>query len=177
MKIILKIGILLATLLTSLLGLAESKSDKVYDLFNGKDGTTSLCFSKSAIEPFEIFLDDESKKVIYKMEKVKFLAYDENKGDLSASDVFNRIDKILSNDKYFTIDPDEINCDDCHADWKKENVRIIGHGEKKAMDEFHILVKDNNSCLLFSFFGNITVADLKYCTKFSKSVKIDINNK
>jgi hypothetical protein len=174
MKIILKIGMLLAVMLSSLLGLAESKSDKIYDMFTGKDGVTSLCFSKSAIEPFEIFMDDDSKKVIYKMEKIKFLAYNEDKGELSSTDVFTRVDKELSGSKYFPIDPDEIKCDDCHTDWKKENVRLIGHGEKEAMNEFHVLVKDNSSCLLFSFFGDITIEDIRYCTKFSKSAKIDI---
>jgi hypothetical protein len=174
MKIILKLGIFLAVMLSSLLGLAESKSDKIYDMFNGKDGVSSLSFSKSAIKPFEIFFDDESKKVIYKMEKIQFLAYDQNKGDLSVTDVFNRILKELDGNGYFRIDPDEIDCKNCKTDWNEDNIRLIGHGNRKIMNEFHIVVIDNNSCLLFSFYGEITFDDINNCTKFSKSAKVNI---
>jgi len=169
-----KLGIFLAVMLSSLLGMAESKSDKIYNMFNGKDGVTSLSFSKSAIKPFEIFFDDESKKVIYKMEQVRFMAYEEGKGDLSSNDVFNRILKELDGNSYFSIDPDEINCDNCKNGWKEENIRLIGHGKRTMMNEFHIVVIDNNSCLLFSFFGNITVDDINNCAKFSKSAKVNI---
>lgn len=174
MNILLKLGIFLAVMLSSLLGLAESKSDKIYSMFNDKDGITSISFSKSAIKPFEIFFDDESKKVIYKMEKIQFLAYDQSKGDLTAKEVFNRIFKELVGNGYFLIDPDEINCKNCKTDWDEENIRLIGHGNKKAMNEFHIVVIDNNSCLLFSFYGDITIDDINNCTKFSKSAKESI---
>jgi len=174
MNFLIKLGIFLAVMLSSLLGLAESKSDKIYDMFNGKDGVTSISFSKSAIKPFEMFFDDESKKVIYKMEKIRFMSYDENKGDLSSNDAFNRILKELNESSYFKIDPDEINCENCKTDWNKKNIRLIGHGNKTKMDEFHIVVIDNNSCLLFSFYGDITIDDINNCTKFSKSAKVNI---
>ena len=174
MKIILKLGIYLAIMLSTLLGKAQTKSDKIYDLFNGKDGVISFSFSKSVIKPFDIFLDDESKKVIYKMKEVRFLSYDQSKGSLSCNDVFIRILKELNGDNYFFIDPDEINCENCKTDWNKENIRLIGHGTKKSMNEFHIVVIDNNSCLLFSFFGDITIDDINKCAKFSKSAKVNI---
>ena len=60
MNFLMKLGIFLAVMLSSLLGLAESKSDKIYDMFTGKDGITSISFSKSAIKPFEIFKTDRS---------------------------------------------------------------------------------------------------------------------
>jgi len=174
MKILVKLGIFLAVLLNSLLGLAESKADRVYNMFNGKEGVTSLSFSKSAIKPFEIFFDEESKKVIYKMEKIQFLTYDQNKGELSSNDAFNRILKELSGNGYFLIDPDKIDCEDCKTNWKNENIRLIGNGNESNMNEFHLLVIDNDSCLLFSFFGEITIEDINNCTRFSKSAKVNI---
>jgi hypothetical protein len=175
MKILIKLGIFLAIMLSSLLGLSESKSDKIYALFNGKDGVTSLSFSKSATKPFEMFFDDDSKKVIYKMEQIRLLAYDQNKGTLSINNVFGRIKKELSGNSYFEIDPKEIDCKNCKTDWDEENVRLIGHGSRSSMNEFHILIIDQNSCLLFSFYGDITVEDITNCSKFSKSAKINIS--
>jgi len=169
-----KLGIFLAVMLSSLLGLAESKSDKIYDMFTGKDGITSISFSKSAIKPFEIFFDEESKKVIYKMEKIRFMAYDQSKGELTNNDVFKRILRELDGNSYFLIDPDKINCENCKTDLNKENIRLIGHGNMNTMNEFHIVVIENNSCLLFSFYGDITIDDINNCTKFSKSAKINI---
>jgi hypothetical protein len=174
MKILMKIGIFLAVMLSSLLGLAESKSDKIYEMFNGKDGVSSVSFSKSAIKPFEIFFDDESKKVVYKMEKIRFMSYDQSKGDISTNDVFNRILKEFNGISYFLIDPDEIDCENCKTDWNEDNVRLIGHGNRTTMNEFHIVVIDNNSCLLFSFYGDITIDDINNCTKFSKSAKVNV---
>jgi hypothetical protein len=174
MNFIIKLGILLAIMLSTLLGLAESKSDKIYDMFNGKDGVSSISFSKSAVKPFEMFFDDESKKVIYKMEQIRFLAYDQDKGDLSSENVFTRILKELNGKGYFEIDPKEIDCKNCKIDWSEDKIRLIGHGNKLSMNELHIIAIDNKSCLLFSFYGDISIDDINNCTKFSKSAKVNI---
>lgn len=171
MNFLYKLGILLAIMLSSLLGLAQSKADKLYDTFSGKDGIVTLSFSKSVIKPLEIFMDDDTKKVIYKMKKISFMSYNENKGDLYAFNVYERILKELKGGSYFRIDPEEFDCDDCDIDIEGDDVIFIGHGVKKDMDEFHIVAFDNEMCLLFSFYGDITVDDLKECGRFSSTTK------
>jgi hypothetical protein len=171
MKLILQIGIFLAAMLSSLLGLAGSKSDKIYDLFSGKEGVTTMSFSKSAVKPLEFFLDENSKEVIYKMEKVRFMAYDENKGTLTSSNVSDRILNGLGSDEYFVIDPDDINAKNNNIEMKAEKVRLIGRGSKQKMDEFHVVLLDKSNCVLFSFYGDITIKDLKALAEFSKAAQ------
>lgn len=172
MKIFLKLGIFLALTLTSLLGVAESKSARIYDMFSGKDGVITLSFSKSFLEPFELFLDDDTKKVIYQMEKVRFLAYNEDKGKLESEMVYDKIITQLSGSPYFEIDPDDLDCDDCNIHVESDDeLTLIGHGTSKKMNEFHALIYDGDDCILFSFYGDISVEDLKQCSKFTQSTK------
>lgn len=172
MKIFLKLGIFLALMLTTLLSSAESKSDRIYDMFSGKDGVVTLSFSKSFLEPFELFLDDDTKQVIYKMKKVRFMAYNEDKGSLDAYAVYGKIQTQLKGNSYFEIDPEELDCDDCHIEIDHDDdLTLIGHGNRKNMDEFHVLVFDHDDCILFSFYGEISVQELKECSKFSQSTR------
>lgn len=170
MKIIMKLGIALAIMLSSYLGLAQSPSNKVYDMFAGKEGVVTLSFSKSALKPFEVLIDDDTKKVIYKMEKVSFLYYNEAKGKLSALNVYNRIKSELKGIDYFEIDPNEINCNDCDID-NYDNVTLIGRGSRYSMDEFHLVIFDDDFSLLLSFYGDISVNDLREFGKFSHSTQ------
>jgi len=175
MNILIKLGIFLAVVLSSLIGFAQSKSNKVYDMFSGKEGVSSVSLSKSAITPFEIFFDDDTKKVIYKMDRFRFLSYDDNKGRLQSDDVFERITNELNSVEYFTIDPTELNCKNCKGNWNDENIRLFGRGDRSSMDEFHILVIDNDNCMLFSFYGDITIEDINKCADFSNNAKFNIS--
>jgi hypothetical protein len=175
MNIVIKLGIFLSLFLSSLLGFSQSKSNKIYDMFSGKEGVSSISLSKSAIAPFEIFFDDDTKKVIYKMERFRFISYDENKGRLSTSDVFERINNELNSSEYFTIDPSELNCKNCRGNWSDDTMRLWGRGNRSSMDEFHILVIDKNNCILFSFYGDISIEDINKCADFSNTAKINIS--
>lgn len=157
-------------MLSSYLGLSQSASNKVYDTYAGKDGFVTLSFSKSALKPFEVLLDDDTKKVIYKMKKISFLYYNEKKGRLSALNVYNRIKSDLNNMDYFEIDPNGINCDDCDID-NYDNVTLLGRGSRYNMDEFHLIIFDDEICMLLSFYGHITVNDLKEFGKFSHTTQ------
>jgi hypothetical protein len=175
MKILIQIGIFLAIFLISLFTTAQSRSSKVHDLFAGKEGVSSISLSKSAITPFEIFLDEETKKIIYKMERFRLLSYDEGKGQLRKHDVFQRITDELTTAEYFTIDPGELNCKNCRGNWNGDTVKLFGRGTRSAMNELHILVIDNNNCMLFSFHGDITVEDINNCANFSNTAKVNIS--
>lgn len=172
MKLLIKLGILLAIMLNSLFGLAQSKSDKLYDMFAGKDGVVSISFSKSVIKPFEVFIDDETQKVIYNMEKIRFMSYNEKKGDLNAYNVYERIQKELKGGGYFEIDTKEINSDEVNLKFDNDDdVKLIGHGKKDKMDEFHLVTFDNELCLIFSFYGKITIEDIEEIGRFSHSAR------
>lgn len=170
MNIIIRIGVFAAVMLSSILGFAESQSDKIYTTFSGKEGVVSLSFSKSALKPFEVLIDDDTKKVIYKMEKVSFLVYNQNKGQLSALNVYNRIKSGLNDIDYFEIDPRDLNCNDCGID-EYDNLTLYGRGSYNSMDEFHIIVYDDNIAMLLSFYGDISVNDLKEFGKFSHTTQ------
>ena len=165
-----RLGIFLAILLSSFLGLAQSQSDKVYDTFSGKEGVITLSFSKSAIKPFEVLIDEDTKKVIYRMEKIRFMLYNEKKGELSALNVYNRIKSQLGGIDYFEIDPNEINCNTCEIN-EYDNVSLYGRGNRYKMDEFHLVIFDDETAILLSFYGDITVDDLKEFGKFSHSTQ------
>lgn len=171
MKFIYALGLFIAFLISSLLGFSQSNSRKIYDAFTGKEGFVSLGFSKSALKPLEIFLDDDTKSVMYKMKNISFLFYNEEKGDLEAVDVCDRILRQLKGVGYFRIDPNELDCKNCNVNIEGDDVVLIGHGLKKEMDEFHIVVFDNKSCFLFSFYGNITIDDISECSRFGSSTK------
>ncbi|HKM93956.1 MAG TPA: DUF4252 domain-containing protein [Prolixibacteraceae bacterium] len=169
MQLIHKLGILLAILLSALIGTAQGKSDKLYDMYSGKDGVFTLSFNSSFLKPLEVFVDDDTKEVIMKMKKVRMLFYNEHKGTQNAFDVYERFTSELKGDKYFEIDPEEIDCKNGSIKVESdENLLLIGHGTKNEMDEFHILVNDDNNTMLFSFFGEITINNFKELGRFSK---------
>lgn len=172
MNFIYKLGVLLALMLGSLLGNAQSKSEKLYTLFEGKDGFTVVGFSKSIMKPFDIFLDNESKRVLYKMERVKFMSYNDWNGKLSAEDVYNRISKTLNSDEYFEIDANQLSSKNVSISWDEdtEDVRFIGRGTHERMDEFHIVTLDQNRTFFISFYGDITIEDLDGFTSMNRSI-------
>ncbi len=175
MNTILKLGIVIATFLASLVAHAESKSDKVYNLFSGKEGVTYISFSKSVIKPFEVFFDEESKKVIYKMEKVRFMHYNKEKGKLKISEVTERIVRVFDDPEYFTLDPNEFDFKNNNQDKEWDEVKMLGRGEKSKMNELHIIASDEDGCVIFSFYGDIKIEDVRSCTKFSRSTNINIS--
>jgi hypothetical protein len=168
MNFIYKLGILLAMLLASVTGKAQSQSDKIYEMFSGKDGVSSISFSKSAIKPFEMYIDEKTKKVLYNMEKIRFLHYNGKKGKLSALNVFSRMKSELNGVDYFEIDQHEISTK--HDDFSDfDQIGFFGRGNRYEMDEFHVVIFDDETSILLSFYGPITVEDLKELGNFTQS--------
>lgn len=170
MNLLYKLGILLAMLLASVTGKAQSQSDKIYEMFSGKDGISSISFSKSAIKPFEVYLDDKTKKVLYSMEKIRFLHYNAKKGKLSALNVFSRVKSELNGVDYFEIDQHEISTE--HNDFSEfDQIALYGRGNRYEMDEFHVVIFEDETSILLSFYGPITVEDLKELGNFTQSTQ------
>ena len=59
MKTIIAIFFALGMFLASLVTDAQSKSDKMYDAFDNKEGVTNFSFSKNMIDVVDINLDDD----------------------------------------------------------------------------------------------------------------------
>ncbi|NQU51388.1 MAG: DUF4252 domain-containing protein, partial [Bacteroidetes bacterium] len=84
MKIVTIIIWMLAT--TFLVG-AQSKSDKMYDAFSGKDGVSNFSFSKSMIDAIDIDLgdDNDEKNVTGDLNGIRFMSYNPQKGAISGN--------------------------------------------------------------------------------------------
>lgn len=175
MRTIIKLGVLLGILLASIHGMAESKSDRIYNMFLNEEGTIIISLSKSAVMPLKIFMDNHTREVINEMEKIRFMVYDESKGIFSSSEVYDRINNEINGDSYFIIDPEDIKCKKCNHDFYDDDAKLIGHGSANNMDELHIIYNERKDCFLFSFYGNITLDDLSKFVRFSHSAEWDFD--
>lgn len=153
MKTITTIIFALAFLLASLLGLAQSKSEKIYDSLSGLEGVTSFTFSKSMIDAIDIDLgeDDDERNVSGDLHQIRFLSYNPNKGDLGADKFTKRaIDMLPSQYKKYEEGDDD-------------DVEIWLLGKKKKFTECHVFTKGENNTnfrIIVSFYGDFTVNDI-----------------
>ena len=153
MKTITTIIFALAFLLASLLAGAQSKSDKIYDVFSGRDGVMNFTFTKNMIDAIDIDLgeDGEEKSVTGDLHKIRFLSYNPNKGDLSAEQFTQKAIAMLpAQYKKYEEDDDD-------------DAEIWLLGKKKKYSECHVFTKgENNSSMriVVSFYGAFTVNDI-----------------
>ncbi|MCY1720789.1 DUF4252 domain-containing protein [Prolixibacteraceae bacterium Z1-6] len=154
MKTITTLIFALAFLLATLLAGAQSKSDKMYDVFSGRDGVTNFTFSKNMIETVNIDLGDEGdeQNVTGDLHKIRFLSYNAEKGDLSADQFTKKVIAMLpSQYKKFEDDSDN-------------EAEIWLLGKKRKFTECHIFTKgESNQSFRFvvSFYGDFTVNDIE----------------
>ena len=66
---------------------AQSKSDKMYNVFSEKDGVSNFSFSKNMIDAIDLDVSDDSgeKSVTGDLHQVRFMSYNPKKGDLSGN--------------------------------------------------------------------------------------------
>uniref|UniRef100_UPI003217C6AF DUF4252 domain-containing protein n=1 Tax=uncultured Draconibacterium sp. TaxID=1573823 RepID=UPI003217C6AF len=152
MKTITTIIFALAFLLASLLAGAQSKSDKMYDVFSGKEGVTNFTFSKNMIDAIDIDLGDENEQnVTGDLHKIRFMSYNAEKGGLSADEFTKKAVTLLpSQYKKYEDDNDS-------------DAEIWLLGKKKKFTECHIFTKgDDNPTfrLVVSFYGDFNVNDI-----------------
>ncbi len=162
MNIFYKLGVLVAIIVSTLTGYAQSKSYRIFDEFANHDGFMYMAFSKSMIDAVNLNLDDENKKVTGDLNEIRILVLNREKSNLGGS-----LQKIISEKfeklNYRKVEPkDEDGSDDAEF-WIE--------GDSKRVKECHIIVKDSKdnqfSCLV-SFYGNFKVEDLKSLEKFSR---------
>jgi len=145
------LGLTLATLLSS----AQSKADRIYDAFENEEGVSSFTFTKNMVDAFNIDLGDdgEEKKVTGDLQKIRFMSYNPEKGDISGESFIRKSVSMLPS-QYKKYEDDE--SDDSDAE-------IWLLGGKKKYSECHIFIRNNNpnsNCFLVSFYGDFTVNDL-----------------
>lgn len=154
MKTITTIIFALAFLLASLLTSAQSKSDKIYDVFSGRDGVSNFTFSKNMIDAIDLDVsdDDDERKVTGDLHKIRFMSYNPTKGDLSANDFTKKaIGMLPAQYKKFE---DEDGDDDAEI-WLL--------GKKKKYSECHVFTKGENNKnfrIIVSFYGDFNVDDI-----------------
>ena len=153
MKTIIALIFALALLLASLLTGAQSKSDKIYDVFSGRDGVTNFTFSKNMIDAIDIDLgeDGDEKSVTGDLHKIRFLSYNPEKGGLSANEFTKKAIAMLpSQYKKYEEDDDD-------------DAEIWLLGKKKKYTECHVFTKGENNSgmrIVVSFYGDFTVNDI-----------------
>lgn len=153
MKTITTIIFTLAFLLATLLAGAQSKSDKIYDVFSGRDGVTNFTFSKTMIDAIDLDLgdDDDERSVTGDLHTIKFLSYNPEKGDLSANEFTKKAIGMLPS-QYQKYEDDE-----------DDDAEIWLLGKKKKFTECHVFTKgDNNNSfrIIVSFYGDFNVNDI-----------------
>jgi len=162
MNLFYKLGILVAIIVTTLTGSAQSKSYRIFDEFANHDGFTYMAFSKSMIDAVDLKLDDENKKITGDLNEIRILVLNREKSNLGGSlpkTIADKFDKL----NYRKVEPkDKSDSDD---------VEFWIEGDSKKVRECHVIVtdsKDNQFSCLVSFYGNFKVEDLDKLEKFSR---------
>ena len=150
-------------LLVSQLVSAQSKSDKMYDVFDNKDGISNFSFSKNMIDAINIDLGEngDEKKVTGDLHQIRFMSYNPEKGDLSGSDFIEKVIGYLPKSAYKKYEDDE----------EDSNTEIWLMGSKKKFQECHVFVKNESEDqmqFVVSFYGDFTVNDLVKLRKTGK---------
>ncbi len=162
MNLFYKLGVLVAIIVTTLTGSAQSKSYRIFDEFSNREGFTYLSFSKSMIDAVDLKLDDENKKITGDLNEIRILVLNREKSNLGESlprtiaDKFNKLNyrKVEQKDK-----------------GDSDDVEFWIEGDSKKVRECHAIVtnsKDNQFSCLVSFYGNFKVEDLDKFEKFSR---------
>jgi len=150
-------------LLVSQIGNAQSKSDKMYDAFENKDGISSFSFSKNMIDAINLDLgeDGDEQSVTGDLNKIRFMSYNPEKGDLSGTQFLEKAIGYLPKSAYHKFEDDESDSD----------AEIWLMGGKKKFQECHVFVtnkKDDQMRFVVSFYGDFTVNDLEKLRKTGK---------
>jgi hypothetical protein len=142
---------------------AQSKSDKMYDAFENKDGISSFSFSKNMIDAINLDLgeDGDEKSVTGDLNKIRFMSYNPEKGDLSGPQFLEKAIGYLPKSAYHKFEDDDSDSD----------TQIWLMGGKKKFQECHVFVKneqDDQMQFVVSFYGDFTVNDLEKLRKTGK---------
>lgn len=154
--------IVLLAFASVLIAEAQSKSEKMYDTFDGKDGVMNFSFSKSMIDAIDIDLgDDDDKNVTGDLHQIRFMSYNPGKGDMSGPEFIKKATGLLpAGYKKFE-----------EEDGEDDDAEIWLLGKKNKFQECHVFInneKDDQMRFVVSFYGDFTVNDLENLKKTGK---------
>lgn len=151
---------------------AQSKSDKMYDVFANKDGVSNFSFSKNMIDAIDLDLgedgDGDEKSVTGDLHQIRFMSYNPEKGELSGHKFLEKAKGYLPKAAYHKFEDDDSDSD----------TEIWLMGGKKKFQECHVFVKndrDDQMQFVVSFYGDFTVNDLKKLRKTGKDFSEEDN--
>ncbi|MCA1758947.1 MAG: DUF4252 domain-containing protein [Bacteroidales bacterium] len=147
-------------------GFAQSKSDKMYDAFSGKEGISEFSFSKSMIDAIDIDLGDDGdeKRVTGDLHQIRFMSYNPKKGSLSGSEFTKKTIGYLPKSAYKKYEGED-----------DEDAEIWLAGGKKKFSECHFFLKNQKEDqirIVVSFYGNFRVNDLKSLKEAGKNMAL-----
>lgn len=146
--------LLILAIATVFMSQAQSKSDKMYNVFSGKDGVSSFSFSKNMIDAIDIDLGDgDEQNITGDLHQIRFMSYNPKKGSLSGSEFTKKAIAMLPSKYKKYVDDDE-----------DSDVEIWLKGGKKKFHECHLFLtneKEEQMRFVISFFGDFTVNDLE----------------
>ncbi len=159
----------ITTILTSILltvsqiAGAQSKSDKMYDAFENKDGISSFTFSKNMIDAINLDLgeDGDEKSVTGDLNQIRFMSYNPGEGNLSGPQFLEKAIGYLPKSAYHKFEDDDAGSD----------AEIWLMGGKKKFQECHVFVRnedDKQMQFVVSFYGDFTVSDIDKLKKSGK---------
>jgi len=142
---------------------AQSKSDKMYEAFDSKDGISSFTFSKNMIDAINLDLGEEGeeKNVTGDLRQLRFMSYNPEKGNITGHQFIEKAISYLPKTSYNKLEDDDTDSD----------TEIWLSGGKKKFTECHVFVKneDTNAFqFVVSFYGDFTVNDIDKLKKSGK---------
>lgn len=144
-------------------GLAQSRSDKMYDALSGHEGVFNISFSKNMVDALDLDVGDDGdeRKVTGDLHQVRLMSYNPGKGDLQGNEFLKKAIGYLPKGEYKKFE-DGGHGDDCEI-WLM--------GNKRKYQECHVFIKnDNGNGLQFvvSFYGDFVVEDIDGLKKAGK---------
>lgn len=149
-------------------GFAQSKSDKMYDVFTNKDGISNFSFSKNMIDAINLDLGDDSdkKNITGDLHQIRLMSYNPKKGSLTGAEFTEKAIGYLPKTAYKKFEGED----------NDDDAEIWLAGGKKKFSECHVFVKnqkDDQIRIVVSFYGDFTVNDLKRLKKAGEDFSSD----
>lgn len=152
-------------LIISVVVMAQSKSNKLFDTFRNKPGVSYFAFNKDMQSAFNIDLDS-GNTISGDLKEVRFLSYNPHKGSLSGNDFMHKAIGLLprSYKQLLSVDDDS-------------DTEVWMLGNKRKASEFHVFVHNSSSedmQFVVSFYGDFDIKeDLESIREISLSMSND----
>ena len=143
---------------------AQSKSDKLFNIFKNKPGVTYFAYSNSVENTFNINLGSEGDEMKGDLREIRFMSYNPTKGSLSGSEFIEKASGLLPS-SYSML----------HIDDDDSDAQIWMLGNKRKISEFQVFIRNNNpggSCFLVSFLGDFEINDAEDIREMGLSMSL-----